>query len=204
MGFGFVVLGYFFANLMSLRSLLAFAMPIGYLLAAIGFYRLMAYERRFLYSLIASACALPFALYFAAYSLFLLGVPLDGAWFADGARGVWTLLYTLFLFAFHFALLYPVAALCGQTGLPALVAGAWRNLIFVGVFTATFLFSKLPFLGGAAKYFTLPLLSLRLIYIFLVTLLLWQAYRTLTDPEENKPPEITDRRKEKGQDAEEQ
>lgn len=187
MGFGWLLVGYFFANVMSLYSPLSFAMLAGYPMMIMGLWRLTPYHTRFRYAFYGSFVSLPFAIYFSIYAFSQLGFQeiaiLNGSFFA-----VMEWCYFGFSLLFHAMLLYAIAGLTAELGLVALQGNAWRNLIFVGLYYLVDGFARLPisWVNTFRAYFSLILILLRLSFLLLNMYLIYKCYRYIC-PEGEDP-----------------
>lgn len=179
MGFGWLLIGYFFANIMSLYSTLSFAMLAGYPMMIMGLYRLAPYHTRFRYCFYFSFASLPFALYFALYGFAQMGIGSQLAFLTGSFYLVVEWCYFVFSLLFHGLLLYGIAGLTQELGLVALQGNALRNMILVGLYYLIDLIARLPvaFISAHVAYFAIPLILLRLIFILLNLYLIFKCYR---------------------------
>lgn len=185
MGFGWVFIGYFFANVMAVYSVLSFAMLVGYPLMVIGLYKLAPYHVRFRSLFFFSLASLPFAIYYGAYGFSMLGfAALDGI-FAAGVFNVVQWCYFIFNIVFHALLLYAIAGIGAELGLFSIQSTAWRNLILTALCYAVDLVARLPVTAAIQPYFIVPLLLLRLMTVFLNLYLIYRCYRHICSEEEN-------------------
>jgi hypothetical protein len=172
-GFGWLLVGYFFVAVVSIYSPLSFAMLLGYPMMIYGLWQLAPYQRYFRVSFFFSLLSLPFALYYACYGLGKMGIsmPAVGAMFAtvEWIYFVFTLLFTaLWLFAIY--------SLCRELGHQRSLAGAIRALVFFALAQVLDLAARLP-MGTVASYLVLPAVLLRLITIFLNIYVIYLCYR---------------------------
>lgn len=199
MGFGWLFIGYFFANVMAVYSVLSFAMLAGYPLMVMGLYKLAPYHARFRSLFFVSLISLPFALYYGIYGFSQLGfAALDGIFKGVFFETVqWC--YFVFAMAFHALLLYAIAGLSAELGLLSIQSAAWRNLILTMLYYLIDLVARLPFVASVQQYFIMPLLLLRIIAVFLNLYLIFRCYRHICSEEENnKPAEPTPVKPKKG------
>ena len=176
MGFGWLFLGYFFANIMEPSSPLSFAMLAGYPMMIMGLWHLAHYHTRFFYTFFVSFASVPFALYYALCALEDFGLfALD---FLHGAvlEALMQSGYSVFFLAFTLMVLYAIAGLCKELGLYSLMTTAWRNFLLIGIFGVFQALSMLPFLHGQAV-FTVTLMVFRLICVVMNVLLCYKCYR---------------------------
>ena len=195
MGFGWLFLGYFFANMMPDGSPLSFAKLIGYPLMIVGFYKLAAYHPRFRYCFYASFATVPFAVYYGMYGLARFGV-FELFPFLSGT--FYTVVDTCYLavtLLLNALLLWAVAALTGELKLLTLQSSAWRNLIFVGIYYLLRVVMALPF--PIQKYLIGPTLLLWLVTLFLILFLLFKCYRYICPEGDEAMPELPARHKKK-------
>ncbi len=175
MGFGWLLVGYFFVSVISLYSTLSFAMLAGYPMMIFGLWQLAPYHRYFRAAFFFSFLSLPFAVYYALYGLGALGIslPIVG-WLA-------TVEWVYFAFNALFSLLWlgAITALCRELRHEKLLSAAVRSL---GIFTITCvldLISRLPveLIRQNSGYLILPVLLGRLLLIFLNLYLIYSCYR---------------------------
>ena len=133
MGFGWVLAGYFFANIMAVYSPLAVGMLVGYPLMIAGLYKLAPYHKRFYRCFIFSFFTLPFALYFGVYGAFRLVGAAMPALFTGTVYDVTLIVYYTVSTAFQLLLLSGVAGLSAELGLTDLQSGALRDMILVAL-----------------------------------------------------------------------
>lgn len=176
MGFGWLLVGYFFVAVMAIYSPLSFAMLAGYPMMVYGLYQLAPYHRYFRVSFFFSLLSLPFAGYYALYGLGQMGfsMPSVSAIFA-GVEWV----YFVFSMLFMALLLFAIFSLCRELQHARLLASATRALCFFALAQAVDLTGRLPvsFIMENQGYFALPAVLLRLIVIFLNLYLIYQCYR---------------------------
>ena len=176
MGFGWLLVGYFFVAVMAIYSPLSFAMLAGYPMMIYGLWQLAPYHRYFRVSFFFSLLSLPFAVYYALYGFGQMGlsVPAVGAIFA-------TVEWVYFTFSLLFTALwlFAVFSLCRELCHKRLLECATRAMIFFGVAQLVELVGRLPvgFIRENQGYFALPAVLLRLIVIFWNLYLIYQCYR---------------------------
>lgn len=193
MGFGWLLVGYFFTAVVSLYSPLAMAMLIGVPMMIVGLRLLAPYHRYLKIIFFSSFLYVPFALYFSLNAFTRVGILpafMPQSWFSPIE-----ITYSVFYFLFTAALLYAVCALCGEVGLVNLQASALRNLL---VMAFTFVFETvcrlpIPFIATFAGYAGLLILLLKLIVTFLNLYLFFNCYRQIApEGEENEPQPLDD------------
>ena len=178
MGFGWLLIGYFFVNIMSLYSPLSFAMLAGYPMMILGLFHLAHYHVRFRYCFYTSLFSLPFAIYFALFGFSQMGLGsfafLSGSFYTAME---WS--YFAFSLLYHALLLFAVAGLTRELGLLPLQGNAWRNLILVVTYYLIDGVVRLPipWIAEHRSYFSLSLILLRLVYILLNMYLIFKCYR---------------------------
>lgn len=176
MGFGWLLVGYFFVAVVSVYSPLSFAMLAGYPLMIYGLWQLSPYHRYFRISFFFSFLSLPFAFYYAVYGLGQLGLSMPSI-AIPAATVEWV--YFAFSLLFTALWLFAVFSLCRELGHARLLESATRALIFFGVAQLADLVGRLPVgvIRENQGYFALPAVLLRLIVIFLNLYLIYQCYR---------------------------
>ncbi len=197
MGFGWLLVGYFFSNMMAIWSPLAFAKLVGYPMMIFGLRELAHYHTKLRHAYYVSFLSLPFALYYALYSFSLLGFGTLSPLFTGVFFEVVGWLYLAFSLAFRVVLLPAVAALAAEVALPRLSADAFRNLVFELIYFLVYLFAAMPFAASFATMFTVPLLIVRCACLFLNLWLFYSAYRNI-GPEQEAPPEGKTSKEKKG------
>lgn len=187
MGFGYVLVGYFFANIMgTVHSVFGFAQLVGYPLMLVGFRKLAAYQRGFLKCFYLSFAALPFSVYRTYLSLIAFGVPFPEPLAGFAAAVDW--IYFAFFLLLEGLWLLSVGALSAELSFPKTQSAAYRNMIFVGLYALIYLVTGLPFVAQtqASKYFVVPFLLLRTAALFLNLWLLYLCYRNICPAEEEQ------------------
>ena len=184
MGFGWLMVGYFFANVVSLYSPLSFAMLAGYPMISWGLWHLAPYHKRFFDCFCFSLVGLPFAIYFSLFAFGEMGLGIPAALFGASVFGVMEWLYFFFNLAFHLFLLYGIVSLANELGLQSHASVAWRNILLVLVFCVLYTFLNAFPATAAARFLAPIVILLKLFYIFLNVYLLYQCDRYIC-PEEN-------------------
>ena len=188
MGFGWLFIGYFFANVMAVYSVLSFAMLVGYPLMVMGLYKLAPYHVRFRSLFFVSLVSLPFAVYYGAYGFSMLGLSALDGMFLSPLFDVVQWCYFTFNMLFHALLLYAIAGLSAELELFSIQSTAWRNLILTVLYYVVDLVARLPFTASIQPYFIAPVLLLRLMTVFLNLYLIYRCYRHICSEEENSVP----------------
>lgn len=176
MGFGWLLVGYFFVAVVSIYSPISFAMLAGYPMMIYALYQLAPYQRYFRVSFFFSFLSLPFAGYYTIYGLGQMGLPMPsvGAIFATVE---WV--YFVFTLLFVASWLFAILSLCRELAHARLLGCATRSMIFFAVAQIADFVGRLPvaFIRAHQGYFALPAVLLRLIVIFLNLYLIYQCYR---------------------------
>lgn len=176
MGFGWLLIGYFFANIMSMYSVLSFAMLAGYPLMLVGLWKLAPYHKRFYQCFFVGLLALPFAVYFSLVAVTELGLLTDWPFLRGTVYTVAEWLYFLYTFLLHAVLLFAISGLAAELALLEHQRIALRNLVLVALYAVVYLVARLlP--TAQQSFFVLPLILLRFLYIFLNLWLLFRCYR---------------------------
>ncbi len=190
MGFGYLMIGYFFVSVISLYSPVSFAMLAGYPMMIVGLWHLAHYHHHFKYCFYVSFASLPFALYYSVYAFGLMGLTVPPVFEGTSLWRVAEWLYFAFVLCFTAMILYAINSICGELGLSKWRGVALRNLILLGLTYALDLVGRL-FFGLMAEwggYLSLLVLLLRLIVIFLDLYLIWGCYRYIVPEGEETPP----------------
>lgn len=177
MGFGWLMVGYFFVSVVSLYSPLAMAMLVGYPLMIVGLRLLAPYHKYLKVAFFSSFLSLPFALYFGLDAFSKVGMLppfLPASLFATVE---W--IYFIFYFLLSALILYAVCALCGELSLIRWQSTALRNLLVLSFTFVLDLILRLPFgfMQAISGYVGLLVLLLRLVTVFLNIYLLFGCYR---------------------------
>ena len=185
MGFGSLLIGYFFANVMSSYSMLAVGMLAGYPLMCYALRRLAPYHARFLSAFRLSFVGVPFALYFSGAAV----MQWFGARWAFYAATYHILLpvYFLFTLGMDFLVLYAVAGLAKELSLLSAQRAALRNMLLMPFYGVLGLISQLqtiPWIKANYIYFGMPFMVLRVVFWLLNMWLLFQCYRQIAPEEE--------------------
>lgn len=192
MGFGLLLIGYFFVSVVSLYSPFSFAMLIGYPLMITGLWRLAPYQRNFRTAFYLSPLSLPFALYYAFFSMEQWGLIrlsiLSGSFYQTVE---W--LYFVFVLLFTALWLYGILSLCRELELLKLQSPAVRALFLFLAMYVLDLISRLPiaFITEHRAVLAVPVLFMRLLIIFLILYLLYGCYRYIA-PEDEAPTDYSD------------
>ena len=184
MGFGLLLIGYFFANVMSSYSMLAVGMLAGYPLMCYALRRLAPYHSRFLTAFYLSFVGFPFALYFSGDAVRQW---FGAQWlFYAGSYEIVSLVYFVFTLIFDFFVLYAVAGLADELSLRSAQSAAWRNMIFMALYGVFGLIGQLPitWIRENYIYFGMPATVLRVVFWLLNMWLLFQCYRQIASEEE--------------------
>lgn len=189
MGTGLVFVGYFFANLVALFSPLAFVKLLGYPLMLLGLRRLRPYQSTFRVCYAVGYLSLPFAAYYTYTALLALGVP--GREVPSGLSTAVEWCYFVFFIAFELLLLLSYGRLSRELEHERTATPAFRNMIFVGLYALVYVVANLLDIAASAvaKYFYLPLLLLRMLFLFLDLWLIYLCYRDIA-PEESEQMEL--------------
>lgn len=175
MGFGLVLIGYFFTSVMPVISIFSAAMLLGYPLISLGLYRLSPYHKRFYHAFFVSLPAPLFGLYYTVSSFVRAGLFAGGTFFEGTVFTVVEWLYFAYAFALVALILWAIASLATEMALFQLQSSAWRNLTFLAIYQVIYLIIKLPIPHAAA--FVLPITILRYLCIFLNVWLFFRCYR---------------------------
>ena len=202
MGFGLLLIGFFFACVMSLIPSLYFAMLWGYPMIIIALYRLASYHVRFKYTFFVSFASLPFAVYFSLAALRDWGVEGWLKSFVDSSFSIVEPCYIVFYTFFFFLVLYSIAGLAGELRLLSVQSSAWRNVIVLGFYVLLDLVYRVASPQIAENqlepYFALPALLLKVAFLLLTVWLIFQCYRKIASEDEDvSMPEFGFKKKKK-------
>jgi len=185
MGFGLLLFGYVTAYLMSVNILdFAFRL-VGYAVMLCALLKLRRYHGAFLYPAVGVGALLTVSAVRSVYelSLFLYdNLLLDRPWLSESVFGVVTVIDTVLIFVFHAVLLYAVRAIAKETGVEKIAQNAVRNFVFVCLYYAVMLVSRLP-IDDAQMMQWLSAASLVSMLVFMVlnVLLIFSCYAKICD-----------------------
>ena len=197
MGFGWLIVGYFFVSVVSLYSPLSFAMLAGYPMMILALWKLAPYQRHFRTALRVSVFSLPFAVYYALYSFGMLGMgelPIF-------AEHIWTVVewaYFAYTLALTVLILTAISALCRELYLLKLQGNAMRSILLIAFTYSADLIGRLPCVGSLQSMFALIALFMRLIIIFLNVYLFYGCYRYIAPEGEEWRKSLQKTKKEGG------
>ena len=177
MGFGWLMVGYFFVSTVALYSPLAMIMLIGYPMMIIGLRLLAPYHKYLKIAFFSSFFSLPFAVYFGLDAFGKVG--LMPAFLPAQMFATMEWLYFVFYFLFTALILFAITSLCGELSLSKWQETALRNLLVLGFTFALDLLIRLPigFVAQISGYVGLLVLILRLATVFLNLYLIFGCYR---------------------------
>ncbi len=198
MGFGWLIVGYFFVSVVALYSPLSFAMLAGFPMMILALRKLAPYHRLFRSVYYFSYASMPFAVYFSLYAFGLWGI-LEAPAFLGTPFEIVQWLYFAYSFVLVCMILNAVAALCRELSLIALQGNAMRNMILLGAAYFLELLGKMSFLGVAQVYLALGGLTMRLIVIFVNMILFYGCYRRICPAEEELAQSIKSKEKKGGE-----
>lgn len=192
MGTGWLLVGYFFANMMPIYSPLGFAKIVGYPMMLMGLFQLRAYHPWFRICYYLGYLSLPFAVFYTYQSLasFGLAVPMP----AQTIAAVTEWVYFAFCILFELAILYAIAKFSRELAHERTVTPAYRNMIFVALFAVLYTVASIPPIANsmAGKYLALPTVFLRIAYLFLDMWLIFLCYRYICPEQSEILPESLD------------
>ena len=197
MGFGWLMVGYFFTFVISLYSPLSFAMLAGYPMMIVGLGYLAPYHPQLKRTFFISFLSIPFALYYSFYAFSQLGIGASMPIFTGMMWQIAEWAYFIFSVLFMLMLLRAIAALCGELELVRWQINAMRNLLVIGIMYLFDLVARLqlPFMWGLNGYLVLLSLLLRILLIFMNLYLIYGCYRHICpEGEEVFLPESTVKR----------
>ena len=197
MGFGWLLMGYFFVNIMSLYSPLSVVMLVGFPMMIYGLYQLAPYHRYFRFSFFYTILSLPFALYFSAYGLSQLFVLQNASVFGGAFYQGMEWGYFVFSLGFHLLLLLSIAGLTAELELRSVQSSAWRNLIMVSLYFLLDGSARLPiaWIAENRNLFSLSIILLRLCYVLFNEYLIFQCYRHICPEEDRDMPDPVRKKK---------
>ena len=184
MGFGFLIIGYFLAFLMSnLHSAFAFA---GAYLMTIGLWKLKDYKRKFTYTLYPLALFMVIALKDTV--LDVLSVLGSYPSFFEGAAVavIFEFLHIASISLFNIMLFLSVSELAKDVGLEKIRVSALRNLCFFAVYTVLCAIRFLPvsYPSVFLKYLNLIIQLMQLLWIALTVIMLISCFRNMVDKDQ--------------------
>ena len=184
MGFGFTVVGYFFAFLMSnFHSVFAF---VGAYLMMIGLWKLKDYKSKFKYAIYPLGVIMALALKDTALDILsIFGIEVG---FFNGSIVLASLefLNIASVALFHIALFLSVAELAQDVQIEKIRVASLRNMFFFVLYTVLCAVRFLPLNYGdtVLLYFNLIIQLMQILWIVLSILLLFSCFRKIADREE--------------------
>ncbi len=177
MGFGILFVGYllsFFVSLVNYGYIIRLA---GYALMAISLIKIREYGREFTYPLIGSFVLILYGIYDLIYQgAGLLAIKLPEA--MQNAGEVMSILHVVLVVAFNLLLLWAIYSITRRLELFKQRNAAVRNAIFVVLYFALNILGIGPLKANEiyTKYFGLPTLLLQLVWIVLISILIFSCY----------------------------
>ena len=189
MGFGWLLIGYFFANIMDASSPFAFAKCVGYPMLIFGLYKLAHYHKGFKYCFYLSFLSLPFAFLFSWSAVVqLLHLAELTSFLGNTLYLTMRWIYLVYSLVLHVFLLISIAAFSKELQFLPTQSGAWRNLVTAGLYYLTYLFLCIPAsaIVSIRTYFMIPLKILRIVFVILNVYLIFQCYRNIAPEGESQ------------------
>lgn len=193
MGFGWLLMGYFFSHIMTLYSPLSFAMLVGYPMMIYGLFQLAHYHDLLKNCFFFSFLSLPFAVYFGFYGLHHIGLLPAFSFLTGTFFSVVEIAYFAFTLLFQCFLLYGISGLTRELQLMRLQGNAWRNFLIVIICYLVDGVARLPipWMLKNRNIFTLSIVLMRLAYLLLIEWLIFKCYRHIcSEDEDQTPPEM--------------
>ena len=170
MGFGYLFLGYLvtFVLYMTVNGLGfgGLALLVGYATMLYGIWMLNHYHRAFVWARWLLLPMLALAVLETVQNLntlFLWGLPLEGAALTAVVEWLTLTLITVF----HFSLLFAIRALATEVGLLHIATAAIRNALFVALYVLLSAMARMSFVSEQIRgYLTLPVILVDLVWIF--------------------------------------
>ena len=175
MGFGLLLIGYFFTTVMPVISIFSAAMLLGYPLISRGLYCLSPYHKRFHLAFYVSLPMTLFGLYYTLSSFVKAGLFEADLLFGGTVFTVVEWIYFVYSFLLIALILWALASLAAEMKLYSVQSNAWRNLTFLALYQLIYFIIKLPIPHASA--FVLPITLLRYLCIFLNVWLFFRCYR---------------------------
>ena len=196
MGFGFLIIGYFLAFLMSnFHSAFAFA---GAYLMTIGLWKLKNYKRKFTYTLYPLALFMLLALKDTVLDILSIfgGYPS----FFEGAAvtAIFEFLYIASISLFNIMLFISTSELAKDVGLEKIKVSALRNLCFFAIYTVLCAIRFLPvnYPSEFLRYLNLIIQLMQLLWIALAIIMLFSCFRNMVDKDQLEKELAEDAQKE--------
>lgn len=186
MGFGWLIVGYFMAMLMSINMFGSYFRLLGYCIILLSSLRLRRYNRGFGYMSIASVLMLLVSLMLVSadislylYDLMVIDVNVLG----DNFKTIVGYVEMGTVFVFNATMLYGIRAIAEETGETKISVSAVRNFVFVCIYYVLNVLSFLPFKAfeDFGKYFSAPALLLYFAWIILNLVLIYSCYARICD-----------------------
>ena len=191
MGFGWLFVGYFVANLMSM-NMFGFAFRLlGYSLIFMAATKIRRYNTKFLYLNIGAAIMIFASLVYGAifvcgnlYSEMLIpSSDLVTLLCSDKTESIFSTLDSIAGLVFHALMLYAIRDIANEVGVGKISISATRNFVFICIYKFLFFIGQLPFVFVAdyVKAFALPVLVLEIVCIVLNLALIFSCYMYICD-----------------------
>ena len=189
MGFGWLLIGYFVATVMTLNPIGAGIRVLGYGLIAFAGKKLEQYHRSFLWMTVGACAMLAVSASLAISDLndFLYGnLWINIRLISDTGRTWIGYIEKVFSFFFHGAMLFSIRAIAMETEVEKIATRSVRNFVFICMYELVYLVSLLPFDGVRAASGELALIAwlLYLVWILMNLMLLFSCYAKICDEQD--------------------
>lgn len=181
MGFGVMLIGYFITYVMALNTYGVFFRVLGYLIICRGAFRLLEYDKKFVYPFYLSATLAALSVLETANYVYQL-IALSQNVTIELLANIVGYIDVVAVLAFHVTLLLAIRGVAKDTGVSKIAVSAMRNLIVILLYFGLYAVSFLPLPVNMA----MPLLIVNLFWILLDVVLLYSCYYRICDENDNE------------------
>ncbi len=186
MGFGLLFLGYFMTHLMSVFSLGCLVRFAGYSLMIYALTRLYKYNLSFKFPFYAAFAMLGVTAadcYAKVGGLLYDSLIINSFSLPEGFEVAVASADDALSFVFHACLFYAIYKIAKETEVEKIKVSAVRNFVFICIYAALIIISKLPFsfVDSYKRYFSMPIILLYFTLIILNLVLIFTAYANICD-----------------------
>lgn len=196
MGFGWLLIGYFIASVMSINVFGSFFRVVGFSVAAVGAKKLSAYHKSFMLLLASSALAIVLSALSASATLsdiLYKNLIISAPFISESLSALFVYLRAAGELLFTVLMCVSVAMISKETGAPKLVYVSVRNLVIYAVYFIVQVVCWLPteYVGEFLQNTALPVWSLILSVAtaLLNSLMLFSCYSKICDESDVDMPQ---------------
>lgn len=189
MGFGWLLIGYFVATVMTLNPIGSLIRVIGYGVVGFAAKKLNEYHRSFRWVIVGACAMLAVSACLAVSDVsdyFYQNLWLDARLISESGRTAIGYIEKILSFFFNGAMLWAIRAIAIETEVVKIATRAVRNFVFICLYELVFLVSMLPLSGVRAVSGELALIAwiLYLVWIVLNLMLIFSCYAQICDEQD--------------------